>query len=380
MPWVLSVLFYSYKDNAHRLLRLCKTRLARHIGFMEMGMIVTSTLSDWSLYVLSIRMPQLQRLTCEVENSFSSLTFPARLRRLDLTFPETISAERVRALNAAIAVVASLPLLKHFGMAVQDDSGGCCFDPVAHCAVSAHPDAEFAPRSACAPRQRRRILSQLGSTSFTHVPRGAGQILAHAGDAPYDGVVCASRRVCEAVAQLSTLRELGIYPCCEHTDFLHQLPNLRRLELCFSRCTVQPDADRIIRSFHSLSCLTKLSLRNDKRAEQAHPLRFTSTHLSVCLPHMPLLTNLLLSGTTSLNSLHFLSTGPITRSLFKLELSDVESRLPLRELAHVHALSMLADSRLFNVFEQPLDGEIEVRYTPPSLLMPSLQLFRHWDF
>jgi hypothetical protein len=95
---------------------------------------------------------------------------------------------------------------------------------------------------------------------------------------------------------------------------------------------------------------------------------------------MPLLTSLLFSGTTSLNSLHFLSTGPITRSLFKLELSDVESRLPLRELAHVHALSMLADSRLFNVFEQPLDGEIEVRYTPPSLLMPSLQLFRHWDF
>jgi hypothetical protein len=150
--------------------------------------------------------------------------------------------------------------------------------------------------------------------------------------------------------------------------------------MCFSRCTVQPDADRIMRSLHSLSCLTKLSLRNDKRAEQAHPLRFTSAHLATCLPHMPLLTSLLLAGATSLDSLRFLSTGPITRSLFKLELSDVEPRLPLRELAHVHALSVLADLRLFNVFEQPLDGEIEARYTPPSLLMPSLQLIRHWDF
>jgi hypothetical protein len=173
MPWVLSVLFYSYKDNAHRLLRLCKTRLARHIGFMEMGMIVTSTLSDWSLYVLSIRMPQLQRLTCEVENSFSSLTFPARLRRLDLTFPETISAERVRALNAAIAVVASLPLLKHFGMAVQDDSGGCCFDPLLTApslrtlTLSSHHDPPAHQDNAVASFHN---LAQLRSPMFPVVP------------------------------------------------------------------------------------------------------------------------------------------------------------------------------------------------------------------
>jgi hypothetical protein len=72
-------------------------------------------------------------------------------------------------------------------------------------------------------------------------------------------------------------------------------------------------------------------------------------------------TALYLANPQALDSLRFLSSGPITRSLKKLTLSYFRSTLPLRELAHVHALSSLTELMLFSVFDRPLD-----EYTCPS--------------
>jgi hypothetical protein len=96
---------------------------------------------------------------------------------------------------------------------------------------------------------------------------------------------------------------------------------------------------------------------------------------------MPLLTRLRLTDASGLDSLRFLSSGPITRSLKVLQLSCFDPPLPLRELLHVHALSSLTDLSLVSVFDRPLDDHALPLYTPPSLLMPSLRqfLFDHGD-
>jgi len=92
---------------------------------------------------------------------------------------------------------------------------------------------------------------------------------------------------------------------------------------------------------------------------------------------MPLLTCLHLSGMASLDSLRFLSSGPITHSLKKLQLSQFAPRLPLVELQQVRALSSLTEFRLYSVFDRPLDDDTVSLYTPPSRLMPSLVEFEH---
>jgi hypothetical protein len=180
-----------------------------------------------------------------------------------------------------------------------------------------------------------------------------------------------------AIVQLPALTDLSINLCSPHTDFLRQLPNLRRLVLIFWDCTVEVDTDRIMQSLHSLVGLTELSFFGPPHGYATIPLRITSDHLAACLPHMPLLTCLHLSGAAALGSLRFLSSGPITHLLKKLQLSRFEPRLPLRELHHVHAVSSLTELHLFSVFDRPLDDSSAPLYTPPSRLLPSLRHFTH---
>jgi hypothetical protein len=107
--------------------------------------------------------------------------------------------------------------------------------------------------------------------------------------------------------------------------------------------------------------------------------RFTSAHLAACLPHMPQLTSLELSD-AALDSFSFLSSGPITRSLKSFVVISLESRLPLSELAHVHALSSLLTLILLSPFDRRLDEHTERLYHPPSVLMPSLgHFFLQWE-
>jgi len=92
---------------------------------------------------------------------------------------------------------------------------------------------------------------------------------------------------------------------------------------------------------------------------------------------MPLLTSLRLTDVTAVDSLRFLSSGPITRSLKELVLWWFYPRLPLRELAHVHALSALTSLALKSVFRRSPESYTLRLYTPPSLLLPSLRQFEY---
>jgi hypothetical protein len=60
-----------------------------------------------------------------------------------------------------------------------------------------------------------------------------------------------------------------------------------------------------------------------------------------------------------------------------LELEDVYPLLPVRELEHVHALTVLNRLKLHSVFDRPLDEYIVRLYTPPSLLLPVLRNFEY---
>jgi hypothetical protein len=176
----------------------------------------------------------------------------------------------------------------------------------------------------------------------------------------------------DLIAQLPTLTDLDLLLLNEHTDFLGQLPNLRRLVVNCGKCEVQPDEERIARSLHALTKLTDLRIDGSNR----WPVFFTTEQLTASFVHMPLLNSLQLRGPLALDSLRFLSAGPTPHSLKELELAQVYP-LPLSELSHVHALSALTKLTLEYVFDAPVDVSL---YTPPSAFMPTLQHFHHaWE-
>jgi hypothetical protein len=177
----------------------------------------------------------------------------------------------------------------------------------------------------------------------------------------------------EALIHLSTLTDFTFNLDSQHTDFFHQMPNLRSVVLGAGKCTLPPDVGRIMHSLQSLVGLTELRLCGVGR----FPLHFTSAHLAACLPHMPLLTSLHLSEATSLSSLRFLTSGPITRSLTNLVLAYFAMRLPIDELSHVAALSSLVQLTLLSVFDVPLGSATAALYKPPSSLLPCLRRFLH---
>jgi hypothetical protein len=177
----------------------------------------------------------------------------------------------------------------------------------------------------------------------------------------------------DAIVQLPTLTNLSIRLSIRHSDFLRQLPNLRSLQMDFWQCVERTDTERVVESLYSLVQLT--TLRLEMLGSLSTPL--TSDHLAACLLHMPLLSHLRLSHVAGLDSLRFLSSGPITHSLKELELLHARPQLPLPELAHVHVLTALTRLRLESVFDAPLDEPTARLYTPPSSLLPSLRHFAH---
>jgi len=106
-------------------------------------------------------------------------------------------------------------------------------------------------------------------------------------------------------------------------------------------------------------------------------MQATSEQLAECLPQLPLLRSLTLSNQAQLESLEFLKTGPVTRTLTSLELKNFHMRLPVEELQHVNALSALETLTLENVFDEPLAESTQQLYRRPSRLLPSLRWMQH---
>jgi hypothetical protein len=283
-----------------------------------------------------------------------------------------------RDLNDAIVAVAALPQLGSL-MLIAHGARSCCLTPLITAPKLHTLDLCLGRRvfDSSTAIDALRNMPHLRSLSFTPSAGSFTRMLQPPHTMKLDKLDMDARFTAEfgeSIVHLApSLTDVNIRLCSSHADFLRQLPNLRRLVLSCHLSTMVPDTDRIMHSLHAHVELTELSLLGSGE----FPLRITSTHLAACLPLMPLLTHLELLFPTALDSLRFLSSGPITHSLTVLRLCQFSSPLPLSELHHVHELSSLTDLWLFSVFDRPLDTLAEALYKPPSPLLPSLRTFRH---
>jgi hypothetical protein len=364
---------------------LWSSRLARHVGSLSnLWPIDAPPLSDAALVEVAQRMVNLRSLSWKVgvAGAAVSLVFPARLRELRLNFvpanTETPPSDSSlsRALTAAIGIVVALPELESLALTAHDarscDHAAAVRTGIARAGARLEPD--------CAGVTNRRRATAVHATStFAQLPSVGGELRTNASDATHDATrhtrcaVAFHCRIRAAIVSLPSLTKIDVSLSSTLTDSLRSLPNLRSLRFSTHACTELADADRILSSLHSLVGLTELRLYGGG----TFPLPFTSAQLAACLPHMPLLTHLYLLNYLSLDSLRFLSSGPITHSLKELSLILYQVQLPLSELAHVHALSSLTKLTLWSVFDPPPDESTVALYTPPSRLMPSLQSFWH---
>jgi hypothetical protein len=305
--------------------------------------------------------------------------FPARLRNLAVWFhavaDASFSDKQLRELDEAIVAIASLPLLEELSITATK-ARSCCLTPLAT-APSLHTLQLSMPErvlDSSANIDALRAMPHLRSLSFRPSAACFTRMLQPPHTMKLDTLRIGSPFTAEfgeAIVQLPTLTHLTFNLNSPHTDFFRQLPNLRRLVINVQVTDVPPETDRILQSLHSLTGLTELRITEDGEL----PLCFTSDQLAACLSHMPLLTGLGLQGAMAIDSLRFLSSGPITRSLKELHLAFFHPRLPLSELRHVHELSALTGLRLYSVFDRPLDNYSQSLYSPPSRLMPSLVSF-----
>jgi hypothetical protein len=375
------------------LLSLCNSPLARHVG----SLCVPFSFSPSTLDAVSSsrHLSNLRSLDCILEGSWIPSVpqpFPPRLRDLRL-FLESVGDEdegygyvedaSFHLDDAVLRAVAALPQLQDFSLSAMQ-ARSCSLAPLLS-APSLHTlklELDKSVLESGSNIATLRTLPHLRSLDCNLSAAGFMRLvqLPHTIqlDTLHARTALTEERAAVALVQLSQLTDLSFKLGTPHTDFLRLLPNLRRLELDFKQRLVTPNADRIMHSLHALTALSSLIIVGNSRHDAVHRMRLTSDHLAACLPHMPLLHTLCLwDAAAALDSLRFLSSGPITRSLQKLVLVDFSPRLPLSELSHVHALSSLRELTLLSVFDRPLDEETQRLYKPPSTLLPSLSCFSH---
>jgi hypothetical protein len=365
---------------------VCASRLSRHISALHPH----SPLSLDELSLLSRRLTNLRSLHCVLPDNWTPMLLPSGLRNLivrfgqpGILFADPFTDAQERALAEAIRGMAALPLLESLELDARD-SQRCCLIPLTDApalhtltlrldeSVLESPDVTAALRHM---PHLRALKFNPTSTAFTRLLQPPHTMNIDTLDVQSPFTV----EFGTAIVHLPSLTDLTLYLCSAHTDFLCNLPNLRRLHL-FTRTANSPlDAARIVHSLHSLTQMTDLSLDGNGHDTAAHPFRFTSGQLAECLPHMPQLTKLHLFHPAALDSLRFLSSSavPLSRSLMELTLCDFHPPLPLTELRHVDALSSLTNLTLTRVFDRPLDEPTLALYKPPSAVLPALCLFEH---
>jgi len=161
-----------------------------------------------------------------------------------------------------------------------------------------------------------------------------------------------------------------------HADFLAQMPQLTKLNLCCYG-NARPDSERILQAVGQCGQLRELRL---EAGSGVTDLCFSRTQLSACLAQLPQLESLGLTGIGELTTLAWLTEGRLPRTLVQLYLIGRHRRLPLQEWRHVLQLRALFSLALHNFFDEPLSTEDQALLAPPSPLFPHLTYFYHcWD-
>jgi len=166
------------------------------------------------------------------------------------------------------------------------------------------------------------------------------------------------------LASLPHLTELWVN-VASNVDFLNSLPSVRQLTLvAFNLEQVQATPEQLIAAIGQCEQITDLFVMyGDLEAK----------HVAALLSRMPAVRKLHFKSVPRLESLSFLSSEPLQRSLTSLTLSHYKNvGLRTAELRHVFDLPQLAHLHLHNSLSETLDSLTKHDLTVPSKRLPKL--------
>ena len=361
----------------HSVSAVCASHLARHISRWTSDVL---SVSSEGLSLLSLTMRSLHTLECTLTEprSDAAIVFPPKLTRLTLTVDYPSST----VVNAVIqSIRRRLPLLQSLKLALPQPSALSFaplqslphltefefkwpnMDKVDHKPTDAQIDQIRAMRHLTRPPfppSTDQLCRLLRSPHSLH-----WQSISESSFVPVDA------KLSLLLPSLPSLTQLyaDLLADCDPA-FFSRLTNLTELRLSLSDFADASTWDSLAFALQSCTNITDLTL-------DQNPL--TSAQMSMMLSHFINLRTLVLREATALESLRFLSSGPITPTLTQLSLINCQHpQLQLSEMAHVHSLQSLTCLELEVSFVEPMDELTRSLYAPPSLLLPKLVEFLYF--
>ena len=347
------------------LLELSASRLARHIG--QLGSLNEAiALSQESLYSAGFRMSGLKCL---------HWVMPAPLLHAPLIFPPSLTRLKVNAASTALPLEVNLVI-----------EAASCMPSLAALSLGL---PELHPLVSLTRLRGLRSLQELSLTEsfspFTQTQADDLRAIPHLTSldrwlhtsnlrlllrvphqlkwqklkvlAPLDSELMG------LLVSLPSLVELSV-ACCEDAALLPLLPNLRNLTfLGFARQQPLSSPEQMIQGVGQCAQLTSLCISSSK---------LTSAHMHALLSCMPALSKLQLANMPWLETLSFLSSEPLQRSLTSLTLVDcLHPALLAVKLRHIFALQQLTHLVIRRCFEK-LDSLTKHDLKVPSVRLPKL--------
>lgn len=322
-------------------------------------------------FILTRHMPHLFELTCELSLPLGHelVTFPTKLRNLDLGFSATTSTVDI---NTMLRAIGCLTHLQHFHIRMNCLDHQISFDSLSQLPELQYLEITWSSANDFSDRQ----VDELRALSRLHTVIMAGEttnllprLLRQSHQLQWQTIAIpiVNDETVELLSHLPMLTKLMCKTSCLRFDWLSQLPNLICFSICFYQdTTMEGCMESLITGLHHCTQIEELEL---------FCCDITSVQLAELLPGLPALTRLHL-GSLDLTSLSFLAQVPMMRQLTTLILSRCKL-LPLIEMKYVHRLRSLKKLYLRSSFASQMDAHGQFFYTPPSVVLPHLNEFEY---
>ncbi len=364
--------------DEEKLAVLALSPLRRHVGALSEpeGIASWRTLSADEMELVASSLPHLSRLGIKLAANAAPVRFPPSMRSLTLDMSVYSDVPALQGVVNAIAQLQQLEALTLHFYRNRDTARGVSFAPLARIGSLTSLKLWFVQTTELHVEQLRS-LHQLRKfdCSFSTISLSALLALPHQLQlTELEGINVATEEDSAALATLPSLTKLVTSgTALRHADFLQHLPALATLSLGFGvGGAVQ--IPNVVAALQTCTQLTELTLYGWGGFD------FTSEQLASCLQRMPRLCSLvLLCCSNALRSLSFLAVGTLASTLTKLEICNGVKRIPLTELHRVHALQSLRTLRLDKqTFDADFNEFMLRLYTPPSRILPALQIFEYY--
>ena len=345
------------------LLDVCLSRLARHVGTLGSEDDPVE-LSREFLYIAATRMIGLHTLYYNAPSPFAlPPLFPPTLTLLDVSLPNVTATE----VNSFISSVSYLRWLRSLAL----DSSVADFDvSFAPLARLAHLQELQFIADELSPKQiyELRALPHLTSLEYSLMNEELGLMLRPPHQLQWQKLqIFDADEEAPLLTSLSSLTDLTIHRWKKLTVLQHAATcsNLRALMLAdFQRSTPALRPKQLIAGVGQCTRLTSLTISNSS---------LSVAHASALLSCMPAVSELTLCNMDRLESLSFLSSDPLRRSLTSLVLKDCRHAALLTiELRHIFALQQLTHLTIQRCFAEKLCSFVLNELKAPSARLPKL--------